>query len=524
MERVCGWCACCSHLYLRVAWRVSSRLNRLLWMNRCLVVITTACDMIVGPESTPATVKSKAKGKTATSTGANTAPHKLSTTLADFALSLLDVEEGLARGRVFQPISAEKTIEHLVQSITKTPSSSNTSAVNVNSSVASEQSHSRETERSTVRCFSLQGSSHQGISAASIDSHCQALAFADPHGHSLYISEISLQSSSVTDVPRAANDQRVNESSNFTSVSSGNSPSKCESTTFQSPTTQPITFIGHTPGVIFDLAFVPKTDSSGWNNLITACEDGNVYAWSIEPSTESSDEFSDGESSTYKVNQVNYTGGHLFPVWCCDVSPLSLYFASGSADTTVKLWDFSRKFPLRMFAGHSMDVDVVKFHPNCKYLASGSSDRSVRLWSVADGRNVRLFPGHTSHITCLAFTPDGQQLISSESNVIKVWDMKMCKQQREMKLDSSDQITSMVLHNSLCIVTCTNGSVKLYDFTKGTLNYECRLDSIYMLGSRVAAKPSATATCANPPTPNSNSKSSTFVNNSLFVFGYSKAS
>lgn len=485
--------------------------------------------MIVAPEATPATVKNKSKGKTATSTGGTAAPHKLSTTLADFALSLLDVEEGLSRGRVFQPISAEKTIEHLVQSITKGSTASNSnsvSSVNSTTNITNEQTNARGTERSTVHCFCLQGSSPNGISAASIDPSCRILAFSDPHSHSLYISEFSFENSSSLssssspplDVPNAASDQIIDEKN--VNCGNGNSQIKSESK-FQPLTTQDNIIIGHTPGVIFDLAFIPHNDSSSLTNLITACEDGNIYAWSVEPENCNSDNTYD-LSNRYKVNQVNYTGGHLFPVWCCDVSPLSLYFASGSADTTVKLWDFNRKFPLRMFAGHSMDVDVVKFHPNCKYLASGSSDRSVRLWSVADGRNVRLFPGHTSHITGLSFTSDGQQLISSEPNVIKVWDMKMCKQQREMKLQPSDQITSLVLHNSLCIVTCANGSVKLYDFTKGTLNYECHLDSIYMLGSRVATKTNAPGTSGTSSANSSNSKSSTFVNNSLFVFGYKK--
>lgn len=473
--------------------------------------------MIVAPESTPATVKNKSKSKSTTSSGNTFAPHKLTVTLADFTLGLLDVEEGLPRGRLFQSgIPENKRIEHLVQSFTKVsnpPSNSNPSG-GVSTNTSSEQTNCKGSEGSTVHCLCLEGSSH-GISAATIDATCQLLSFADPHDHSLYLSRFSFQIPLLSDEEpsESVSDMLVDEEISDKCTSSTQSKDEYA---FQM---QPYTLIGHSPGVIFDLAFIPNNDTSNCINVIGTCEDGNIYGWSIDPET---DDSTSEDSADYKVNRVTYSGGHIFPIWCCDVSPLSLYFATGSADTTVKLWDFNRKFPLRMFAGHSLDVDVIKFHPNCKYLASGSSDRSVRLWSISDGRNVRLFPGHTAHITGLAFTSDGQQLISSEANVIRVWDMKMCRQQREIKLNAKEKITSLILHNSLCIVTCASGAVKFYDFTKGTLNYQCQLDSLFMLGSRVASKMNSLPSVGNATASNSNSKSSTFVNNSLFVYGYKK--
>lgn len=41
-----------------------------------------------------------------------------------------------------------------------------------------------------------------------------------------------------------------------------------------------------------------------------------------------------------------------------DTSVFDLYIATGSHDKTAKLWSLDRKFPLRVFAGHFMDVNV----------------------------------------------------------------------------------------------------------------------------------------------------------------------
>ena len=54
------------------------------------------------------------------------------------------------------------------------------------------------------------------------------------------------------------------------------------------------------------------------------------------------------------------------------------------------LWQLEYTHPIRMYAGHEADVDIVKFHPNCNYIATASSDKTVRLWSHADAKMVSL--------------------------------------------------------------------------------------------------------------------------------------
>ena len=58
-------------------------------------------------------------------------------------------------------------------------------------------------------------------------------------------------------------------------------------------------------------------------------------------------------------------------------------------DRTAKLWHLEYTHPLRVYAGHEQDVDVVKFHPNCNYIATAGSDKTIRLWSHSDANMVK---------------------------------------------------------------------------------------------------------------------------------------
>lgn len=55
--------------------------------------------------------------------------------------------------------------------------------------------------------------------------------------------------------------------------------------------------------------------------------------------------------------------GHEYPIWCIDESSNGCYAATGSRDTTARLWSYERKFPVKVYAGHTQDVDVrLRFH------------------------------------------------------------------------------------------------------------------------------------------------------------------
>lgn len=50
--------------------------------------------------------------------------------------------------------------------------------------------------------------------------------------------------------------------------------------------------------------------------------------------------------------------GHNYPIWCLAESATDLYLATGSRDSTARLWSTTREVPLQIYAGHTQDVTV----------------------------------------------------------------------------------------------------------------------------------------------------------------------
>ena len=84
----------------------------------------------------------------------------------------------------------------------------------------------------------------------------------------------------------------------------------------------------------------------------------------------------------------------------------------------------SRERPeLVIQSGHTGQVTAIAFAPNGTWLATGSSDSTIRIWDVESGTELRALTGHTGSISRLVISADGQRLVSTTWKVIKVWDV-----------------------------------------------------------------------------------------------------
>lgn len=123
--------------------------------------------------------------------------------------------------------------------------------------------------------------------------------------------------------------------------------------------------------------------------------------------------------------------GHTEAVLCVAFSPDSLRLASGSGDSTVRLWDLSTELPRHTCQGHKGWVLTVVWSPDGSRLASAGMDKIVMLWCGQSGKLLGALKGHTQAVTCacwqpLHVVPEGafpQLATASKDAAVRLWDI-----------------------------------------------------------------------------------------------------
>lgn len=79
--------------------------------------------------------------------------------------------------------------------------------------------------------------------------------------------------------------------------------------------------------------------------------------------------------------------------------------------------------------GHAEAVVSINFSPDGSQLASGSGDTTVRLWDLNTETPHFTLNGHKQWVLCVAWSPDGKKLASAcKAGVIIIWDPETGKQ------------------------------------------------------------------------------------------------
>ena len=94
--------------------------------------------------------------------------------------------------------------------------------------------------------------------------------------------------------------------------------------------------------------------------------------------------------------------------------------ASGSMDSTVRVWEAGSGRLMRTLAGHTDSVRALASLPG-GLLASGADDSTVRVWEAGSGRLVRTLAGHTGEVMALAGLPGGLLASGSMDETVAVW-------------------------------------------------------------------------------------------------------
>jgi WD40 repeat protein len=181
-----------------------------------------------------------------------------------------------------------------------------------------------------------------------------------------------------------------------------------------------------------------------------------------------SSEVDPSQASAVRPELVLQTG-HALKVDGIAFSPDGHWLASGSADSTIKLWDVATGHELRTLTGHTGWVRCLCFNPDGRIIASGGADRTIKLWDTITGVELRTLTGHTSSINSVAFSPDGRWLASASADkTIKLWDASTGTEARTLS-GHTGWVTALAFNNTgqLLASGSADATIKLWNTATG---------------------------------------------------------
>ncbi len=70
----------------------------------------------------------------------------------------------------------------------------------------------------------------------------------------------------------------------------------------------------------------------------------------------------------------------------------------------------------------------VAFRSDGKTIATGSQDTSIRLWNAETGEEIAILRGHQGYVDVVAFSPDGEKMVSwARDGHLFLWDLSVAK-------------------------------------------------------------------------------------------------
>jgi len=116
--------------------------------------------------------------------------------------------------------------------------------------------------------------------------------------------------------------------------------------------------------------------------------------------------------------------GHISVVRGLAVSPRHPYLFSCGEDKQIKCWDLEYNKVIRQYHGHLSGVYSLTLHPTIDVLITGGRDSTARVWDIRSEAAVHVLTGHTNTVCALETQALDPQVISgSHDSTVRLWDL-----------------------------------------------------------------------------------------------------
>lgn len=164
-----------------------------------------------------------------------------------------------------------------------------------------------------------------------------------------------------------------------------------------------------------------KSTLSGHRAPITAITVHPIYTVFASGSEDSTIKMWDYETCQYERTLKGHTG----PVTGISFDSSGNILASCSADMSAKLWDMTTYVCTKTLRGHDHTISSIRFaYPACDQVLTCSRDQTIKCWEVSSGFCVKTFSGHTDWVKCISVSLNGEMVASGGSDhSIIIWRM-----------------------------------------------------------------------------------------------------
>ncbi|XP_074649875.1 pleiotropic regulator 1-like [Tubulanus polymorphus] len=117
--------------------------------------------------------------------------------------------------------------------------------------------------------------------------------------------------------------------------------------------------------------------------------------------------------------------GHQGWVRCAAFEPGNEWFATGSADRVIKIWDLASGTLKLSLTGHVSTVRGLVVSPRHPFLFSCGEDKQVKCWDLEYNKVIRHYHGHLSACYSIDIHPTIDVLVTcGRDATARVWDMR----------------------------------------------------------------------------------------------------
>ncbi|KAF9161530.1 Pre-mRNA-processing factor 19 [Mortierella sp. AD011] len=198
------------------------------------------------------------------------------------------------------------------------------------------------------------------------------------------------------------------------------------------------TLKGHSKKITH-VSWTGRSEEAGKDLALTASADHTVKIWSAS-----------GDNS-YNYSAAHTLSGHTADVTGLCTHPCKDYVATASMDSSWAFHDLETGATL--LTARSDDVTKgytsAAFHPDGLLFGTGTADSTVKIWDVRTKEAAASFDGHTGAVKTMTFSENGYLMAAAgENNEVSIWNLRTMEVVQKLKVADQGVINSLAWDQS----------------------------------------------------------------------------